>query len=193
MKLDGIHILLTYQCTFECDHCFVWGSPWQTGTLTLEQIRIILEQAKAAGVESIYFEGGEPFLYYALLVRGVEMAYEMGFSVGIVSNGYWAHTVEDALVWLQPLVGKLADLSVSCDLFHYSEAMLHQADNAVGRGTVRHPGGNHQRGAAGRDGCSQQSGSVGGWGGGDVSWAGYRKTGPACRKTALEYFHRLSA
>jgi len=131
MKLDGIHILLTYQCTFECDHCFVWGSPWQTGTLTLEQIKVILDQAKAAGVESIYFEGGEPFLYYALLVRGVEMAFEMGFSVGVVSNGYWAHTLEDALVWLQPLAGKLDDLSVSCDLFHYSEEMLHQADNAV--------------------------------------------------------------
>ncbi len=51
MQLSGIHILLTYQCTFECDHCFVWGSPWQSGTLTLEQIKIILEQAKAAGVE----------------------------------------------------------------------------------------------------------------------------------------------
>ena len=38
MKLSGLHLLLTYQCTFECDHCFVWGSPWQTGTLTLEQI-----------------------------------------------------------------------------------------------------------------------------------------------------------
>jgi len=131
MKLDGIHILLTYQCTFECDHCFVWGSPWQTGTLTLEQIKLILEQAKETGVESIYFEGGEPFLYYALLVRAVEMASMMGFSVGIVSNGYWAKTVDDALVWLEPFAGKLDDLSVSCDLFHYSEEMLHQAGNAV--------------------------------------------------------------
>jgi len=131
MKLEGIHILLTYQCTFECDHCFVWGSPWQRGTLTLEQINIILEQAKEAGVTSIYFEGGEPFLYYALLLRGVEMAYGMGFSVGVVSNGYWAQTVNDALEWLRPLAGKLDDLSVSCDLFHYSAEMFQQAQNAV--------------------------------------------------------------
>lgn len=131
MRLEGIHILLTYQCTFECDHCFVWGSPWQNGTLTLEQIQVILEQAKEAGVASVYFEGGEPFLYYALLVRGVEMAYEMGFTIGVVSNGYWAQTVADALAWLQPLAGKLDDLSVSCDLFHYSEEMFQQAQNAV--------------------------------------------------------------
>jgi len=131
MKLSGIHILLTYQCTFECDHCFVWGSPWQTGTLTLEQIEVILQQAKKAGVSSIYFEGGEPFLYYALMLRGVELANEMGFSVGIVSNGYWAHTREDARLWLSPLVGKLEDLSISCDLFHYSEETLYKAKNAV--------------------------------------------------------------
>ena len=61
MKLEGLHILLTYQCTYECDHCFVWGSPRQTGTLTLEQIENILLQAKDAGVASIYFEGGNPF------------------------------------------------------------------------------------------------------------------------------------
>jgi hypothetical protein len=51
--------------------------------------------------------------------------------VGIVTNGYWAQTLEDALVWLQPLAGKLEDLSVSCDLFHFSEEMLHQAQNVV--------------------------------------------------------------
>ena len=93
MKLNGLHILLTYQCTYECDHCFVWGSPWQTGTLTLEQIEQILQQAKEAGVTSIYFEGGEPFLYYAILVKAVRKAADMGFSVGIVSNAYWANSV----------------------------------------------------------------------------------------------------
>ena len=34
MKLSGLHLLLTCQCTFECDHCFVWGSPWQSGVMT---------------------------------------------------------------------------------------------------------------------------------------------------------------
>lgn len=131
MRLTGLHLLLTYQCTFECEHCFVWGSPWQSGTFTLHQVQAVLEQAQQAGVQSIYFEGGEPFLYYALLVRGVEHARKMGFSVGIVTNGYWAQTLEDALAWLQPLAGKLDDLSVSCDLFHYSQEMLVQAQNAV--------------------------------------------------------------
>lgn len=131
MNISGLHILLTYQCTFECDHCFVWGSPWQEGTLTLSQIETILDQAQVAGVEEIYFEGGEPFLYYAVLLRAVDMAKEMGFQVGIVSNAYWAQSREDALEWLRPFCGKLVDLSVSSDLYHYSEELSHQAQNAT--------------------------------------------------------------
>jgi MoaA/NifB/PqqE/SkfB family radical SAM enzyme len=130
VKLSGLHILLTYQCTFECDHCFVWGSPWQSGTLTLTQITDILGQAKDADMEWIYFEGGEPFLYYALMVKGAQMAKQMGFHVGVVSNAYWAHTLEDALEWLKPLT-MLEDLSVSSDLFHYNEMMSKNAKNAV--------------------------------------------------------------
>jgi MoaA/NifB/PqqE/SkfB family radical SAM enzyme len=130
MKLSGLHILLTYQCTFECDHCFVWGSPWQTGTLSLEQIEHILRQAKQADVEWIYFEGGEPFLYYAIMVKGVDEAKHMGFKVGVVTNGYWAITPEDALEWLKPL-SILDDLSVSSDLYHYDEVMSQQAECVV--------------------------------------------------------------
>jgi hypothetical protein len=108
MKLTGLHILLTYQCNFECDHCFVWGSPWQSGTLTLNQLEDIYRQAKEVGtVTSVYFEGGEPFLYYPILVKAVQLGKEHGFNLGIVSNSYWATTKEDALEWLKPFVGML--------------------------------------------------------------------------------------
>jgi len=131
MNLTGLHFLLTYQCTFECDHCFVWGSPWQSGTMTLADIRFYLQQAQDTGtVTSVYFEGGEPFLYYPTLLRGVQLAHEMGFSVGIVSNSYWAISLEDALEWLKPFASLIDDLSVSSDLYHYSEAVSQQAQNA---------------------------------------------------------------
>lgn len=131
MKLEGLHILLTYQCTYECEHCFVWGSPWQTGTLTLEQIEDILVQAKEAGTTSIYFEGGEPFLYYAVLVQAVRKAANMGFSVGIVSNAYWAISIADAEEWLRPFVGRLADFTVSSDLFHCNQILGERPQNAL--------------------------------------------------------------
>jgi len=131
MKLSGLHILLTYQCTRECDHCFVWGSPWQKGTLTLEQIDNILHQAKDAGITSIYFEGGEPFLYYAILKQAVYKAADMDLSVGIVSNAYWANSVADATEWLRPFVGRVSDLSVSSDLYHCESCLGERPQNAV--------------------------------------------------------------
>lgn len=131
MELSGLHLLLTYQCNLECDHCFVWGSPWQSGTMTLRNVRHILQQAEDLGtVKWFYFEGGEPFLYYAVLLKGIQEAASMGFQVGIVSNGYWATDVEDALEWLRPFAGLIQDLSISSDLYHWSEKLSQQAKNA---------------------------------------------------------------
>jgi MoaA/NifB/PqqE/SkfB family radical SAM enzyme len=131
MKLSGLHLLLTYQCTFECEHCFVWGSPWQNGVMTLDNLRRILHEAQDLGtIESIYFEGGEPFLYYATLLAGVREAALLGYQVGIVSNAYWATSVDDAVEWLRPLVGLITDLSVSSDEFHWNEKLSKQAQNA---------------------------------------------------------------
>jgi Radical SAM superfamily len=128
VKLDGLHLLLSFQCTFECDHCFVWGSPWQTGTMTVEIIRDILMQAKDAGsIEWIYFEGGEPFLYYQVMLAGIQEANRLGFKVGVVTNSYWATSVEDALLWLSPLVNRVQDLTISSDLFHFSEKVSQQS------------------------------------------------------------------
>lgn len=132
MEIHGLHILLTYQCTFECDHCFVWGSPWQPGVFTIQKLRQVFEQARELDtLEWIYFEGGEPFLYHGLLQQAVEEASALGYRVGIVSNAYWATSVEDAELYLRPLAGLVQELSVSSDLFHYSEMISQQSRNAT--------------------------------------------------------------
>ena len=121
-SLSGLHLLLTYECNYECDHCFVWGGPSQTGTMTLETVERILDEARALGsVEWIYFEGGEPFLYYDTLVAGVSLARESGFRVGLVSNAYWADSEAGALERLHPFAGLVDDLSISSDAYHGKE------------------------------------------------------------------------
>jgi hypothetical protein len=133
MKLTGIHLLLSYRCTDECDHCFLWGSPQARGTMTLAQVRDVLRQAQELGsVATIYFEGGEPFLFYPIMVQGLREAAALGFKTGIVSNCYWATSVEDAVQWLRPIaeIG-IDDLSLSSDLFHGEAMMTQVARNAV--------------------------------------------------------------
>ena len=128
MKLSGVHILLTYQCNLQCDHCFVWGSPQQSGTISGADLDRVLHQVHDLDiVDWVYFEGGEPFLYYALLLRGVRAAVDLGFKVGIVSNGYWATTVDDAVVCLEPFAGLVDDLSVSSDIYHWDVHHSQQA------------------------------------------------------------------
>jgi MoaA/NifB/PqqE/SkfB family radical SAM enzyme len=123
MALSGVHLLLTYRCDRECDHCFVWGSPTAEGTMTLAMLREIFDAAERMGtVKMVYFEGGEPFLFFPVMVEGMRLAAEKGFDTGIVSNAYWATCPEDAALWLGQLAGlRLVDLSVSSDLFHADE------------------------------------------------------------------------
>src|ERR1035438_10107989 len=62
--LTGVHILLTYQCTTECDHCFLHCGPQREGTFTLRQLRELLHEIKKIHtIDTVYFEGGEPFLF----------------------------------------------------------------------------------------------------------------------------------
>jgi len=131
--LEQIHFLLTYTCNYECDHCFLYCSPNAEGTFTVDQIQKVLNEAKIIeSVKWIYFEGGEPFLYYPLMLKGLLLAKAMGFKTGIVTNNYWATTVEDAKLWLKPIIESgIDDLSLSDDLFHNDDAENNSAKIAT--------------------------------------------------------------
>jgi organic radical activating enzyme len=119
--LTGIHFLLTYMCNMECEHCFVYSGPNAKGTFTLNQIKAVLDELDKIGtIEWVYFEGGEPFMFYPLMVEGIKLAKNQGYKIGIVTNAYWVTSEEDALLWLKPLqeLG-ISDLSISDDEFHY--------------------------------------------------------------------------
>ncbi|MEE8413111.1 MAG: radical SAM protein [Dehalococcoidales bacterium] len=121
--LTGLHFLLTYKCNSACDHCFLYSSPSAKGTFTLSQIREALDEAaKIDSVNMIFFEGGEPFLFYPLMLEGIKMARNMGFEAGIVTNGYYATSEEDAEIWLRPLYELgISNLSISNDPLHYGD------------------------------------------------------------------------
>ena len=90
----------------------------------MQQIRDVLaEAAKIGTIKWFYFEGGEPTLFYPLMLEGIRLARGMGFKTGVVTNAYWAATEEDAGLWLGPLAELgLDDLSISDDALHGSDA-----------------------------------------------------------------------
>ena len=118
-SLTQLHLLLTGECKYECDHCFVWSGPRQGNTMSQKIVAHILDQAEDLGtIEWIYFEGGEPFLYYETLLWGVRQACRRGFRAGIVSNAYWAEDEQAAIEKLRPFAGLVEDLSISDDAYH---------------------------------------------------------------------------
>ena len=49
MQLTGLHLLLTYQCLYQCDHCFVWSGPDQPGTMTIPNVERTLTEGLGLG------------------------------------------------------------------------------------------------------------------------------------------------
>jgi hypothetical protein len=89
------------------------------GTFTFDQVTQAIQQGIEAGITNVYFEGGEPFLYYPLMVESLRYAKSRNLECGIVTNCYWANSENDAELWLKPLVDiGIDDLSVSNDSFH---------------------------------------------------------------------------
>ncbi|MFQ5884289.1 MAG: radical SAM protein [Thermoplasmata archaeon] len=133
MPLTGVHLLLTYRCIEECDHCFVWSGPESEGVMSLDQVKNILEQSEEIKtVNIIYVEGGEPFLYYPVMVETLKLAKGMGFDIGLLSNAYWATDRKDSEMWLEPISHlRLKDLSLSADPFHYEDLDSERTHNAA--------------------------------------------------------------
>lgn len=133
MQLNSIHLLLTYTCNFECDHCFLYCSPRSSGTFTLAQINALLTEVKnVPSIKSIGFEGGEPFLMYPLLLEAVKRCSAHGLATSIQTNNYWAVSPEDALLWLKPLYDAgLSGLDVSRDEFHHGTEPCETVENAL--------------------------------------------------------------
>jgi MoaA/NifB/PqqE/SkfB family radical SAM enzyme len=133
MPLNSLHFLLTYQCTESCDHCFLFGSPAAGHSFELATVCHLLDEGERLGtVDSIYFEGGEPFLHPDLLVASVAEVRKRGWSAGVVTNAFWARTPAEAEKWLRPLAALgLADLTVSDDQLHANTGLAANARAAA--------------------------------------------------------------
>lgn len=95
-------LILSYQCNAECRYCMYACSPKWKGWISEENLEKILNQlaGKIApsrygpeGVElnyGLHFTGGEPFLNFELLLKGVEIANQLKIpSTFVETNCYW--------------------------------------------------------------------------------------------------------
>jgi MoaA/NifB/PqqE/SkfB family radical SAM enzyme len=79
--------------------------------------RIITEAAASGVVKTVCFTGGEPFLRRKLLQDAIALCARRGLEATVMTNGYWAPTLERALKVLRSVPG-LTRLGLSADTFH---------------------------------------------------------------------------
>jgi hypothetical protein len=128
-----VHILLTYNCSLRCKHCYVFSDQRAPGKISFSQVsRYLNDGRKMQGIEWIYFGGGEPFTQYPLLLKAIQRARKLNYRVGVETNGYFARTIEAGIRMLKPLKNMgVEDLRISNDRLHYKNPRTSPANNAL--------------------------------------------------------------
>jgi len=94
-RLLNLHVLITSKCNLHCKGCYYL--PRLRDEISAFSFRTLLLEAKRLGVQNLAIGGGEPTLH-PLLHEFCRFAKELGFHVGITTNGtvlypYWADVV----------------------------------------------------------------------------------------------------
>ncbi|QNE04734.1 radical SAM/SPASM domain-containing protein [Croceicoccus marinus] len=125
---------LTLACPLSCSHCIVNASPLlKHTTMLIESARDYASQMPglaAAGIRSMSFTGGEPFLARPQLKVMSEAAAAVGIHCGVVTAGHWANKREAA----DRLVREFAAIEswdVSIDSYHLDWVEMETVVNAI--------------------------------------------------------------
>jgi organic radical activating enzyme len=142
VKLKGLDLILTYECTSRCAHCCYRAGPGRDHTMTLAEVESYLAGVANQPIEWVLLFGGEPFIPYELLRASVAMAARRA-AVLVFTNGSWATDPGTARL----LLGRLQEAGLdqilfSVDAFHQEHVSLEriavgvEAARSLGYGTI---------------------------------------------------------
>lgn len=118
MIKKGLCLIITDKCNASCDICCFCCSPKNSNVMTEElMIKAIDEAADIGSFQQIGFSGGEPFLYFDLLKKGITYAKEKGFATSVATNGFWG-SWDDKTLNERFSSLPLDQISLSYDAYH---------------------------------------------------------------------------
>lgn len=153
VKLKGLDIILTYECTGRCAHCCYRAGQGRDETMSMAEVEGYLATVADQSLKWVLLFGGEPFLCYDLLRASVALAAQLA-GVLVFTNGYWATDPDTARRLLAGLLAASPDcILFSVDAFHQAHTPLERV--AIGIDAARelipyHRGGQPLSGRAGR-------------------------------------------
>ncbi len=118
--VTGIAFLYSYKCNFECRHCSVGAGPYYSEVLPLEYLgKALREATDIASIQVVVATGGEPTLFPKHLEFLIKTASDFGFVTRVVTNAWWANTLERARRYVRRWRSLgLEELNISFDDFH---------------------------------------------------------------------------
>jgi radical SAM protein with 4Fe4S-binding SPASM domain len=131
VALFRLGLIITYRCNSICRHCFFESSPTKKQTLNLVQGTNAIDESYELGAEWVSITGGEPFLKKDLLENLLKYSNKKGLKTEVVSNGFWAKSLEEAITILKQLKNIGLDvLNLSLDDFHQEFILISHVKNA---------------------------------------------------------------
>lgn len=118
---QDIGIILSYRCASGCSHClYNCGPRWPKDAMTLADLRQAFEVVASWGQgRQVHLTGGEPFLFFDLMLEGTRVAAELGVTVYAETSAAWCvdeATVGDRFRALQE--AGMAAVLISCSPYH---------------------------------------------------------------------------
>lgn len=132
LKPEQLTILTTSKCTARCGHCSVRSGPERAERLNYLQIKKVIDELHSSNpLRVVIFAGGEPTLLGEVLMNAISYADSLGINTRLVTNAYWAVTVEKARKKLISFrEAGLQELNISADDYHLPYIPFERVKNA---------------------------------------------------------------
>ena len=110
-----VSISLTKKCNIACEHCMPESGPEQRRLLEVARLLGWIEKLADFGTTYLAFTGGEPFIVPDLLSAGSDLAAQRGMTVSVMTNAFWAKTVElgEARLRQFPALRRIASVRIA--------------------------------------------------------------------------------
>lgn len=99
-----LSVVLTYTCPAECADCGTLSSPRDRTNLPLSTVLKAIDEAREQGFYNVVFTGGEPTLRFQDLLAAIAHARAKGLVSRIVTNAYWATSLDKAFERIDALM-----------------------------------------------------------------------------------------
>ncbi len=120
------------RCNIRCAHCVAAGENPVSTKMELAQAKQVIRELAAADVRGISFTAGEPFIYFDDILELVDLCSERGIYTRVVTNSFWAGSLEDALAHTKQLQKSgLCQLRLSYSRWHQQHVPAQNILNAA--------------------------------------------------------------